>query len=61
MGEKAIYEMTDYHSKRPAHDLRYALNGDKLESLGWKVPVDFNKTLEKTVDWTLENKHWLEE
>ena len=53
--------MTDYHSKRPAHDLRYALNGDKLEDLGWKVPVYFNKTLQKTVDWTLQNKHWLEE
>tara|TARA_A100001201_G_scaffold33046_1_gene35584 strand:- start:4959 stop:5975 length:1017 start_codon:yes stop_codon:yes gene_type:complete len=61
MGQKAIYEMTDYHSKRPAHDLRYALNGDKLANLGWEVPVDFNKSLEKTVDWTLENKHWLEE
>ena len=61
MGQEAIYEMTDYHSKRPGHDLRYALNGQKLDDWGWNVPVDFRKSLEKTVKWTLENQHWLEE
>jgi len=61
MNQEAVYEMTDYHSKRPGHDLRYALNGEKLDNLGWAVPVDFRKSLEKTVRWTLENKKWLEE
>jgi len=61
MGKKADYEMTDYHSQRPSHDLRYALNGDKLEKLGWSVPIDFRGSLEKTVNWTLKNPHWLVE
>ena len=61
IGKKLIYEMVDFHSSRPGHDLRYALDGSKLNSMGWKVPVNFEKSLEKTVLWTLNNKIWLEE
>ena len=59
MGEEADYELTDFHSDRPGHDLRYALNGDKLASLGWKPPVNLEKSLEKTINWTIKNKQWL--
>ncbi|MBC7334398.1 MAG: GDP-mannose 4,6-dehydratase, partial [Actinobacteria bacterium] len=39
---------------RPGHDRRYAINCDKIKSkLGWKQSVDFEKGLEKTVDWYL--------
>ena len=53
------YEMVDFHSARPGHDLRYALSGEKLAGLGWKPPKTFLTSLEKTVNWTLENKKWL--
>ena len=36
-------------------------DGNKLFLLGWKLPVDFEKSLEKTILWTLENQKWLEE
>ena len=44
---------------RPGHDLRYALNGDKLIGLGWKPPVAFEKSLERTVNWTVKNPIWI--
>lgn len=45
------YEMVDFHSSRPGHDLRYALDGRKLNNLRWNVPVDFDESLRKTVLW----------
>jgi len=55
------YEMVDFHSQRPGHDLRYALNGDKMMVLGWEPPVAFKESLEKAVSWYLkeENAKWL--
>lgn len=53
------YEMVDFHSSRPGHDLRYALDGTKLAAMGWEPPRTFEQSLEETVLWTLENKQWL--
>tara|TARA_R110002096_G_scaffold41178_2_gene111507 strand:+ start:479 stop:1471 length:993 start_codon:yes stop_codon:yes gene_type:complete len=60
MGKTLDYEMVDFHSDRPGHDLRYGLDGSKLFSMGFKLPVDFEESITKTVNWTLENKKWLE-
>ena len=54
------YEMVDFHSLRPGHDLRYGLDGSKLFDMGFKLPIDFEQSLQKTVEWTLENPKWLE-
>lgn len=54
------YTHVDFHSTRPGHDSRYSLDGTKLASLGWRAPLDFEKSLEKTVKWTLENPGWIE-
>jgi dTDP-glucose 4,6-dehydratase len=55
------YELVDFHSSRPGHDLRYALDGRKLAELGWEPPKNFEASLEKTVRWMLapENLNWL--
>jgi dTDP-glucose 4,6-dehydratase len=50
----------DFHSSRPGHDLRYALDGAKLAATGWKAPVPLEASLEKTVRWTLDHPEWLE-
>lgn len=55
------YEMVDFHSLRPGHDLRYGLDGSKLIDMGWKMPVSFEQSLEKMIKWTLEHQEWLEE
>lgn len=54
-----IYPLS-FHASRPGHDLRYALDGTKLERLGWKAPVPFEDSLKKTIEWTLEFPEWLE-
>lgn len=59
VGQPLKYKLIDFHSTRPGHDRRYALDGSKLYSLGWKPPVAFKESLAKTVEWTLENKQWM--
>jgi dTDP-glucose 4,6-dehydratase len=45
---------------RPGHDLRYAIDANKInKELGWKPSVTFEQGLEKTVDWFLANEEWL--
>lgn len=58
-GKPLKYELVDFHSSRPGHDLRYALDGDKLAALGWVAPVPFDQTVKSIVDWTLEHPEWL--
>ena len=46
---------------RAGHDLRYAIDSSKIsKDLNWMPDVDFNKGIEITVDWYLENEKWLE-
>lgn len=58
-GRPLRYEMVDFHSSRPGHDLRYALDGSKLAALGWKPPVSFEASMERVVNWTLAHPKWL--
>jgi dTDP-glucose 4,6-dehydratase len=53
------YRLEDFHSTRPGHDRRYALDGSKLREAGWKAPMDFGPSLRKSIEWTLLNKQWL--
>jgi len=59
IGKELKYEMVDFHSSRPGHDLRYALDGTKLKSLGFQYPKNFEQSLNKTVQWYLKHKDWL--
>jgi len=54
------FEFLAYHDARPGHDKRYALSGEKLKKLGWVPPVNLEKSLKKTVEWTLANRQWLD-
>lgn len=59
VGKPLRHEMVDFHSSRPGHDLRYALDGSKLATLGWKPPVSFDDSLARVVKWTLAHPEWL--
>ena len=61
MDKELDYEMVDFHSDRPGHDLRYGLDGSKLFKMGFELPLNFEESLKKTVLWTLKNQKWLEE
>lgn len=40
---------------RPGHDLRYAIDADKIETeLGWKADENFETGIVKTIEWYLE-------
>jgi len=58
IGKPLKYEMVDFHSSRPGHDLRYALSPVSMQEIGWEVPRTFDESLEKTVKWTLDNPRW---
>ncbi len=44
---------------RPGHDVRYALNSNKIKKvLGWHPKINFSKGIKLTVDWYFENKSY---
>ncbi|CAN5183648.1 dTDP-glucose 4,6-dehydratase [soil metagenome] len=54
-------KLITYVKDRAGHDLRYAIDSSKLQGeLGWKPSIDFPAGLDKTVDWFLNNREWLD-
>jgi dTDP-glucose 4,6-dehydratase len=54
-------DLIQYVSDRPGHDLRYAIDSQKIQrELGWKPNEQFETGLRKTVKWYLDNKDWWE-
>jgi dTDP-glucose 4,6-dehydratase len=49
----------DFHTTRPGHDRRYALDGGALAAAGWPQPATFREDLAKTVAFTLEHPMWM--
>jgi len=44
---------------RPGHDIRYALNSNKIKKkLNWKPKTNFSKGIKLTLDWYFENKSY---
>ncbi|HXK45490.1 MAG TPA: dTDP-glucose 4,6-dehydratase, partial [bacterium] len=43
---------------RIAHDRRYSLSSEKIQQLGFLPVYDFEKGLEETIKWYLDNKKW---
>ncbi len=59
--EGSSAELITYVKDRPGHDLRYAIDANKInKELGWAPSVTFEQGLEKTIDWYLANEEWLE-
>ena len=58
-GKELKYVFEDFHSSRPGHDLRYALDGSKMKELGWEPSKSVHERIQEVVEWTLYNKRWL--
>jgi dTDP-glucose 4,6-dehydratase len=56
---KPIIERVDFHGTRPGHDRRYALDGTKLQEIGWIPPIPLEASLRRSVAWTLAHPEWL--
>lgn len=56
--ERLITYVTD----RAGHDLRYAIDSNKLKhELGWEPSLQFEEGIEKTVRWYLDNQEWMDQ
>lgn len=59
MGKPLKTKMVDFHSDQPGHDVHYGLDGEKLETLGWKPKVGFEESLKRVIDWQLKHPEWI--
>jgi dTDP-glucose 4,6-dehydratase len=51
-----------YVKDRAGHDMRYAINPQKIEDeLGWRSSYNFEDGIKVTVSWYLEHKDWWKE
>ena len=54
-------DLISYVTDRPGHDLRYAIDSQKIQrELGWRPQEQFETGLRKTVKWYLDNRAWWE-
>lgn len=54
-------ELITFVRDRKGHDLRYAIDPDKISrELGWKPTTPFAEGIKKTIDWYLRNREWWE-
>jgi len=50
--------LLEFVADRPGHDRRYALDGGKLERLGFRAATGLDAGLEATVRWYREQESW---
>ena len=54
-------DLITYVTDRMGHDLRYAIDSNKLKNeLGWEPSLQFEEGIEKTVRWYLDNQKWMD-
>ncbi len=55
--ERLIHFVTD----RPGHDFRYEIDPARAQAaLDWRAPHDFDRGLQRTVEWYVANRPWWE-
>jgi dTDP-glucose 4,6-dehydratase len=53
--ERLIHFVTD----RPGHDFRYEIDPARAQAaLDWRAPHDFDRGLQRTVEWYINNRPW---
>ncbi|MFA7589656.1 MAG: dTDP-glucose 4,6-dehydratase [Acholeplasmataceae bacterium] len=52
--------LISYVKDRPGHDRRYAIDNTKITNkLGWSPSYTFEKGIEETIQWYLDNQEWI--
>jgi dTDP-glucose 4,6-dehydratase len=64
LNEKVDKEITEklitYVEDRKAHDKRYGIDPTKIkDELGWYPETPFEVGIQKTINWNLDNKDWM--
>ncbi len=58
--ENELKNLIHYVKDRPGHDLRYAIDCNKIKNeLKWSPRHSFSEGLRKTITWYLNNTEWL--
>ncbi len=58
---KVSYDLISYVQDRLGHDARYAIDPKKIATeLGWYPETSFDKGIEQTIRWYLDNQEWIE-
>ena len=53
---KKSEDLIEFVEDRPGHDFRYSMTSKKInDELDWKIKTNFDKGLEKTIQWYLDN------
>ncbi len=53
-------DLIEFVEDRKGHDERYAIDSKKIkQELGFKSSYNFEKSLNKTIDWYIKNTKWL--
>ena len=59
--ENILYDLISYVQDRLGHDARYAIDPEKIVTeLGWYPETSFDKGIEQTIRWYLDNQEWIE-
>jgi dTDP-glucose 4,6-dehydratase len=49
-------DLIEFVEDRPGHDFRYSMSSKKIsDELDWKIKINFEEGLEKTIEWYLDN------
>ncbi|MBI1222961.1 MAG: dTDP-glucose 4,6-dehydratase [Bacteroidetes bacterium] len=60
--EGTSQKLITYVTDRAGHDLRYAIDANKImKELGWEPSLQFEEGIDQTIDWYLANKEWMDE
>ncbi|MEM2178939.1 MAG: dTDP-glucose 4,6-dehydratase [Candidatus Methanomethylicaceae archaeon] len=52
-------DLIEFVEDRPGHDIRYSLDSSKIrKELNWEPKYNFKDSLEKTIEWYLNNEWW---
>ena len=59
---KPYADQITFVTDRPGHDLRYAIDANKIKNdLGWQPKQDYQSGFRKTVQWYLDHESWWQE
>lgn len=57
---KINHSLIKHVTDRLGHDRRYAIDSSKIQrDIGWKPVKSFDKYLDYTIQWYLDNKNWI--
>ena len=56
----SLLQSISFVKDRPGHDFRYAIDSTRVQQdTGWRPTVEFEKGIENTIAWYLENPGWV--